>query len=107
GLRKWVGERGGLAAVDLLADAAALASQEPRPWRVSVPMLHLPRAEQVARRQPNFTARDDIATELLDELDSRLPVPVAGLFSYEIKARDAEAAIEVVADVIDRMQTRA
>lgn len=107
GLRRWLTDRSRLSAADLLTEAAALAALSPTQFRIWVPVLNLPRAERLADPLPNFTRQTDLDSTTAEQLRKRIVKPILGAFSYDIEARDAERAVEVVVEVVERMRARA
>lgn len=107
GLRRWLADRTTLSAADLLTEAAALAALGPSQFRIFVPVINLPNAEHLADPLPNFTRQADLDSATAAQLREKIRKPVIGTFSYDIEARDAERAVEVVIEVIERMRARA
>lgn len=106
-LRRWLADRSTLSAVDLLTEAASLAALSPRQFRIWVPVINLPKAEYLADPLPNFTRQADLDLATAAQLRQRIAKPIIGAFSYDIEARDAERAVEVVIEVVERMRARA
>ncbi|MFV8174625.1 hypothetical protein [Mycolicibacterium peregrinum] len=106
-MRRWLTERARLSAVDLLTEAASLAAKSPSQFRIWVPVIKLPRAELLADPLPNFTRVTALDAPTADQLRKRIAKPILGAFSYNIEARDAERAVEVVIEVVERMRARA
>ncbi|GFG99101.1 integrase [Mycobacterium timonense] len=107
GLHRWLAERSTLSAVDLLTEAASLAALSPKQFRIWVPVISLPKPERLADPLPNFTRRSDLDPETAEQLQPTSTKPLLGAFSYDIEARDAERAVEVVIEVVERMRARA
>ena len=107
GLHRWLTERSTLSAVDLLTEAAALAALSPKQFRVWIPVISLPKPERLADPLPNFTRQSDLYPETAKQLQQTSTKPLLGAFSYDIEARDAERAVEVVIEVVERMRARA
>jgi hypothetical protein len=106
GLRRWLSDRSGIAAADLLAEAATLAAESPRPFHLWVPVIDLPNIDKLADPLPNFTRRADMRPQIAAKLGQRSARALVGAFDYEIEARDAERAVEVVVEVVERMHAR-
>ncbi|MEW9548233.1 integrase [Nonomuraea sp. NPDC050783] len=107
GLNRWVRDgRLGLSATDLITEAAALLTLPPTSWRVIVPFADLNHREKLAADLPHWI--DVRETEdLLAATGTKTTTPVAGALSYEVEARDPERALEIVSDVVERLQARA
>lgn len=106
GLRRWLTSRSGLSAVDLLTEAASLAALSPRSFHIWVPVLDLPNIEALADPLTNFTRQADFSPTIASQLNSIGPRPVVGAFDYSVEARDAERAVELVLEVVERMRAR-
>ncbi len=107
GLRRWLTDRSGLSAVELLTEAASLAAVTPSSFHIWVPVLDLPSVDQLADPLPNFTRQADLRQPIAAQLQDRSSRHVLGAFDYEVEARDAERAVEVVVEVVERMRARA
>lgn len=107
GLHRWLTDRSTLSAVDLLTEAASLAGLSPKQFRVWVPVIGLPKPERLADPLPNFTRQSDLDPDTAIQLQESSARPLLGAFSYDIEARDAERAVEVVLEVVERMRARA
>lgn len=107
GLHRWLGGYSRLSAVDLLTEAASLAALSPKQFRIWVPVISLPKPERLADPLPNFTRQSDLDPETATPLQQTSTRPLLGAFSYDIEARDAERAVEVVIEVVERMRARA
>jgi hypothetical protein len=107
GLRRWLNDRAGLSAVDLITEAAGLAAADPCHFRIWVPIFDLPSIDKLADPLPNFTRRGELPSLVETRILAKGPKEVVGAFAYEIEARDAERAVEVVGEVVDRMRARA
>ena len=107
GLHRWLAQRSTLSAVDLLTEAASLAALSPRQFRVWIPVINLPNPERLADPLPNFTRQSDLDPDTAQQLERSTAKPLLGAFSYDIEARDAERAVEVVLEVLERMRARA
>lgn len=107
GLRGWLTDRSGLSAVDLLTEAASLAALSPHTFRIWVPVIDLANIDKLADPLPNFTRQIDLRSPIAERLRDGISKPVIGAFEYEIEARDAERAVEVVVGVVERMRARA
>lgn len=107
GLHRWLADRSTLSATDLLTEAASLAALSPKHFRVWVPVIGLPKPERLADPLPNFTRQADLDPETAVQLQQSSARPLLGAFSYDIEARDAERAVEVVLEVVQRMRARA
>lgn len=107
GLRRWFEGRSALSATDLLAEAALLATQNPSLFRVWVPVFNVPKIERLADPLDNFFRQENLAPATAEQFQGKFSKPVVGAFCYEVEARDAERAVEVVVEVIERMQARA
>jgi hypothetical protein len=95
-----------LSAVDLLTEAASLAALSPRQFRIWVPVINLSNAEHLADPLPHFKRQAELDLATAAELQRRIPKPIIGAFDYDIEARDAERAVEVVIEVVERMRAR-
>lgn len=107
GLHRWLAGRATLSAVDLLTEAASLAAMTPKTFRIWVPVISLPKPERLADPLPNFVRQCDLDPETADQLQQSSTRPLLGAFSYYIDARDAERAVEIVIEVVERMRARA
>lgn len=107
GLHRWLGERSTLSAVDLLTEAASLAAQGPKQFRIAILVTGLPKPERLADPLANFTRLSDLDPETAKQLQQVSTRPLLGTFSYDIEARDAERAVELVMEVVERMRARA
>lgn len=107
GLRRWFTDRSGLSAFELLSEAASLVAVSPRSFRIWVPAIDLPSVETLADPLPNFTRYADLHPPIAAQLRDGNAKPVLGAFDYMIEARDAERAVEVVVEVVERMRARA
>jgi hypothetical protein len=72
-----------------------------------VPVLDLPNIDTLADPLPNFTRVAELREPMATQLEQRSSKSVVGAFEYEIEARDAERAVEVVVEVVERMRARA
>lgn len=107
GLRRWLADRAGLSAADLMGEAASLAAMDPSSFRIWVPIINLPNIEKLADPLPNFTRWADLPAPIAAQIQANHPKVVVGAFDYAIEARDAERAVEVVVEVVERMHARA
>ncbi|SEU12669.1 integrase [Nonomuraea wenchangensis] len=106
GLSRWLRDgRLGLSAVDLIAEAAALLTRPPTSWKVVVPFADL-HGRELTAGLPHWIGRRE-AADLLAETGTKTTAPITGALSYEVEARDAERALEIVSDVVERLQARA
>lgn len=107
GLHRWLTQRSTLSAADLLTEAASLAATSPKAFSIWVPVISLPKPERLADPLPNFVRLSDLDPETADQLQQSNTKPLIGAFGYDIDARDAERAVEVVIEVVERMRARA
>lgn len=107
GLRRWLADRTGLSAAELIGEAALLAATEPSTFRIWVPIFGLPNIEKLADPLPNFTRWADLPEPIAAQIRTNHPRVVVGALDYAIEARDAERAVEVVVEVVERMRARA
>ncbi|MGZ1491236.1 hypothetical protein [Brevibacterium sediminis] len=107
GLRRWLEGRSALSAADLLTETAMLAAQRPRLFRLWVPVFNVPQMERLADPLPNFSRNENLELAIAGKFEDKFPKPTVGAFQYEVEARDAERAAEVVVEVVERMQARA
>ncbi len=106
GLRRWLTNRSGLSAVDLLTEAASLIDAPPRNFTIWVSVIELPGVEQLAVPLAHFRLRDNLDRHVREQFGTRLKKELTGAFRYVVQARDAERAVEVVAEVVARMRAR-
>ncbi|MBE3014744.1 integrase [Microbispora sp. NEAU-D428] len=107
GVQRWL--RSGhlsLSATDLIAEASALLARPPRQWRVVVPFRSLSRHEELAGWLPNWLTAEQTRPLMAGASAERHREVVGGL-SYSVEARDAERAVEIVSDLVERLQARA
>lgn len=107
GLRRWLGEHSQCSAVDLLVQAAELADKGPRMFSIWVRVNDLPEIVRLADPLPHFTRHASLPGPIADKLRSLDSIPALGAFNYTVEARDAERAVELVSEVIERMRARA
>ncbi|GIH68022.1 hypothetical protein [Sphaerimonospora thailandensis] len=107
GLQRWLREgRLNLAATDLISEAAALLTQAPRQWEVVVPFHALSKHEELAGSLPNWLPADQIRS-LLVNAEVKPHRQLVGGLRYHVEARDAERAVEIASDLVERLQARA
>jgi hypothetical protein len=107
GLQRWLRDgRLNLAATDLIAEAAKLLARPPRRWEVVVPFQSLGRHEELAGTLSNWVAADQVKA-LMCGAEDEPPRTVVGGLRYQVEARDPERAVEIVADLVERLQARA
>ena len=106
GLRRWISERPELSAVDLLAEASLLAEKCPTIFKIWVPVIELPVPEQLADPLDNFTRLENLDYSVASKMKYEISKPVLGVFKYEVKARDAERAVDSVFEIVERMRAR-
>ncbi|MGP3959116.1 hypothetical protein ACTWPT_24200 [Nonomuraea sp. 3N208] len=107
GLNRWLREdRLGLSATDLISEAAGLLTQPPTCWTVVVPFATLHNWEELAADLPHWIGARE-ATDLMASAGTKPATHVIGALSYEVEARDAERALEIVSDLVERLQARA
>lgn len=106
-LRRWLADRAGLSAADLLSEAASLAAEDPSTFRIWVPIFDLPNIEKLADPLQNFTRWTDLPEPIAAQIRTNHPKVILGALDYAIEARDAERAVEVVVEVVERMRARA
>lgn len=96
-----------MSAADLMDEAASLAAMDPSTFRIWVPIFNLPNIEKLADPLQNFTRWADLPAPIAAQIQANHPKAVVGAFDYAIEARDAERAVEVVVEVVERMRARA
>lgn len=107
GLQRWLRDgRLNLSATDLIAEAAALLARPPRRWEVVVPFTALSRHEELAATLHNWVPADQVKS-LIADFGATPHRPVVGGLRYHVEARDAERAVEIVSDLVERLQARA
>jgi hypothetical protein len=107
GLNRWLRKgRLGLSATDLITEMAGLMTAPPTCWKVVVPFSALHGWEELAASLPHWVGGRE-AEEIMVAAGAKLTVPAVGALSYEVEARDAERALEIVSDVVERLQARA
>lgn len=106
GLRRWLTGHAGLSAVDLMSEAAVLSVLPPQTFRVWVPVLQLANIEKLADHLPAFSRAEQLEPNIKAELANLAPKGFVGAFAYEVEARDAERAVELVVEVVERMRAR-
>lgn len=107
GLRDWLKDKAGLSAVDLLTDAASLAAANPRSFDVWVPVIELANTEKAADPLSNFTRASNLHPSIAARLEQTPSKSMIGALNYQVEARDAERAVEIVFEVVERMRARA
>jgi hypothetical protein len=107
GVNRWLRDgRLGLSATNLITEAAALLTLPPTCWKVIVPFTALHDWEGLAANLSHWAGPRE--TEDIMALAGTKPAArVIGSLSYEIQARDPERALEIVSDVVERLQARA
>ncbi|GAA3441646.1 integrase [Planomonospora venezuelensis] len=107
GLHRWLRDgRSGLAATDLVAEAAALLARPPRDWSVVVPFRSLHRHEELAGHLANWRTADETQA-LIAGTGLKPPEHIVGSLTFTVKVRDSARAVEVASDLVERMQARA
>ncbi|UBU15423.1 hypothetical protein [Nonomuraea gerenzanensis] len=107
GLNHWLRQgRLGLSATDLITEMAGLLTAPPTCWKVVVPFSALHGWEELAANLPHWVD-GRAAEEIMAAAGAKLTAPAVGALSYEVEARDAERALEIVSDVVERLQARA
>lgn len=107
GLRRWLSGRTGLSAVELLEEASSLDVRGPERFCVWVPALRLPVPNKVADPLAHFSRASDLPSELHLRLQESTPDRLLGAFRYDVEANDAERAVEVVVETLERLRARA
>ena len=107
GLNRWLRDGHlGLSAADLITKTADLLSRPPVYWQVGVPFIALHGWEELAAYLPNWIGPHE-AEEFILMAGGKPGSNVVGALTYEIEARDPERAVEIVAELIERLQARA
>ncbi|WP_345433939.1 hypothetical protein [Actinoallomurus vinaceus] len=108
GLQRWIRDgREHLAATDLISEAAALLNQSPRTWKITVPFRALQDYEKIATHLPNWVPAVDAVKAMENARWDSSRQQIIGALWYEIEARDAERAVEIAYDLVERLQARA
>ncbi|MEU4407527.1 hypothetical protein AB0F88_23630 [Streptosporangium sp. NPDC023963] len=107
GLQRWLRDgRQNLSATDLLSEAATLIATPPRSWHVVVPFQALHRHEELAGHLPHWRAVAETQM-LIAEAGLKPPERIVGSLVFTVEARDSTRAVEIVSDLVERMQARA
>ncbi|QFY11582.1 integrase [Nonomuraea phyllanthi] len=107
GISRWLRDgRLGLSATDLIAEAAGLLALPPTCWNVVVPFTTLHGWEELAAGLPHWLGARE-AEQLMLSAGAKPAAGVIGALAYEVEARDPERALEIVSDVVERLQARA
>jgi hypothetical protein len=108
GLQRWLRDgRLGLAATDLIAEAATLHARPLTTWKVIVPFRRLPDHERLAAHLPNWLPEPEVQALLQKSRIKTKHRPVVGALTYQIPARDPERAVEIAYELVERLQARA
>ncbi|WP_329428922.1 hypothetical protein OG339_06925 [Streptosporangium sp. NBC_01495] len=107
GLQRWLRDgRQNLSATDLLSEAATLIATPPRDRHVVVPFHALHRYDELAGHLPHW--RTIAETQMLiAEAGLKPPERIVGSLVFTVEARDSTRAVEIVSDLVERMQARA
>ncbi|MCK2220205.1 hypothetical protein MF672_041365 [Actinomadura sp. ATCC 31491] len=107
GLDRWIRDgRLTLSAADLITEAAALLTTRPTRWKILVPFADLHRHRKRTTGLPHWIGVRE-TEDLMAAAGAKTTAPIAGALSYEVEARDVERALEIVADLVERLQARA
>jgi hypothetical protein len=108
GLQRWIRDgREHLAATDLISEAAALLNRPIRTWKIVVPFRALQDHEKLATHLPNWLSAADVLKAMEIANISPPTQQIIGALWYEVEARDAERAVEIAYDLVERLQARA